>query len=147
MKINSSIRTTNPELGRTDGSNKLIAPKQFSDIMKQRDEQTTIDELKIKLQKIYEQGDRLSKNMTIRELSIYRKMLRQFLEDTLRKGIGLKETGGFDRRGRHKRYHILQEIESTLISLGEQLLETEDGRIQLLSRIGDIRGMLINLFF
>ena len=59
----------------------------------------------------------------------------------------MKETRGFDRRGRTKRYKLLDEIDSALVSMGEELLEHEEGRLEAASKIGDIRGILINLFF
>lgn len=99
------------------------------------------------LQDIHRQGDRLAKKMTVRELMLYRQMVKQFLEDTIRRGVGLKEVRGFDRRGRVKRYKLLDEIDATLVSMAEDLLDTEEGRIELLNKIGEIRGILINLMF
>ncbi len=100
-----------------------------------------------KLQDIQKQGDRLAKLMTVRELKLYRQMVKQFLEDTIRRGVGLKEVRGFDRRGRVKRYKLLDEVDETLVSMAEELLDSEQGRIDLLNKIGEIRGILINLFF
>jgi uncharacterized protein YaaR (DUF327 family) len=62
-------------------------------------------------------------------------------------GIGLKDTKGWDRRGRGKRYKLLEEIDSVLVSMGDEMLEHEQGRIDMLNKIGEIRGLLINLFF
>jgi uncharacterized protein YaaR (DUF327 family) len=69
------------------------------------------------------------------------------LEDTVRKGIGLKETRGWDRRGRTKRYQILEDIDKMLVSMADELLSTETGRIELLGKMGEIRGLLINLAY
>jgi len=68
-----------------------------------------------------------------------------FLEDTVRRGIGIKETRGWDRRGRGKKYKLLDEIDQHLVSLAEELLSHEQGRIEILHRVGEIRGLLINL--
>ncbi|MNE66321.1 hypothetical protein D3C80_1618630 [compost metagenome] len=59
----------------------------------------------------------------------------------------LKEVRGFDRRGRMKRYKLLEEIDETLVSMAEDLLDSEQGRIDLLNKIGEIRGLLINLLY
>lgn len=85
--------------------------------------------------------------MTVRELKLYRMMVKGFLEDTLKRGIALKETKGWDRRGRGKRYKILEEVDSMLVAMGEELLGSEEGRLELLQRVGEIRGLLINLVF
>ncbi|MNI01627.1 hypothetical protein D3C73_544760 [compost metagenome] len=106
-----------------------------------------MDELNQKIKDIQQQGDRLAKSMTVRELAIYRNMIKKFLEETARRGVTLKETKGWDRRGRGKRYKLLEEIDAALLNLADDLLESEQGRIDLLGRVGEIRGLLINLSF
>ncbi len=93
------------------------------------------------------QGDRLARSMTVRELKAYRMMVKRFLEDTVRRGVGIKESRGWDRRGRGKRYKLLDEVDAALLAMADELLETEQGKIELLQKIGEIRGMLINLVF
>lgn len=130
-----------------EATNKQIQPRSFADVMVQQDADRTQEQLQLKLQDIHRQGDRLARVMTVRELKIYRQMIKQFLEDTIRRGVVLKEVKGFDRRGRIKRYKLLDEIDATLVSMAEDLLDSEQGRIDLLNRIGEIRGLLINLLF
>lgn len=115
--------------------------------MHQSDEQRSNEELQRKLEDIRMQGDRLARSMTVRELKLYRNMVKSFLEDTVRRGVGLKETRGWDRRGRSKRYKLLEEVDEMLVSMGEELLQTEEGRIDLLNKVGEIRGILINFVF
>ncbi|MFB9324385.1 YaaR family protein [Paenibacillus aurantiacus] len=147
MKINPGMRPLGAERARTDLGSKPLQPKAFSDIMQHQDEQRSMEQLQQKLQDIHNQGERLARSMTVRELTVFRNMVKKFLEDTVRRGVGLKETKGFDRRGRTKRYKILDEVDGVLVTMGDELLVTEEGRIDLLHKIGDIRGLLINLFF
>lgn len=147
MKINPGWRPLGQDRTRPDLGTKPVAPKNFADVMNFQDEQRTIEELQVKLQDIHNQGERLTRSMTVRELRLYRQMVKQFLEDTVRRGVGMKETRGFDRRGRTKRYKLLEELDTNLIQMGEELLESEEGRLELLQKVGDIRGILINLFF
>jgi uncharacterized protein YaaR (DUF327 family) len=85
--------------------------------------------------------------MTVRELRQYKLLVKQFLEETARRGVNLKDTKGWDRRGRAKRYKILEEIDTELLNLADDMLASEQGRIDLLQKVGEIRGMLINLLF
>lgn len=124
-----------------------MAPRNFSDIMQQQDEKFTQEQLSKMVQQITLQGDRLSRAMTVRELLQYKLLIRQFLEETARRGVNLRDTKGWDRRGRSKRYKLLEEIDQELLSLADELLENEQGRIEILHKIGEIRGMLINLLF
>jgi uncharacterized protein YaaR (DUF327 family) len=148
LKINPGIRSFGNEPLRNDGGTGASASsKPFSGFMKEEREVATQDELVRRMDRIAQQGERLARSMTIRELREYKLLVQRFLEDTVRKGVGLKETRGWDRRGRSKRYQLLDEIDEMLVSMADELLQTENGRIELLGKMGEIRGLLINLFF
>ncbi len=147
MKIDQGFRPLGQNRASNDASAKQVQPRSFADVMVQQDADRTQEQLQQKLQDIHRQGDRLAKVMTVRELKLYRQMIKQFLEDTIRRGVVLKEVKGFDRRGRIKRYKLLDEIDTTLVLMAEDLLDSEQGRIDLLNKIGEIRGLLINLLF
>lgn len=147
MKIQPGFYPVGKTLQRGESANRPAQSQGFGDLMQQQDEQRTHEELQRKLEDIRLQGDRLSRSMTVRELVLYRQLVKGFLEDTVRRGIALKETKGWDRRGRGKRYKLLEEVDSMLVSMGEELLQNEEGRIDLLNKVGEIRGILINLVF
>jgi uncharacterized protein YaaR (DUF327 family) len=147
LKINPGYRPLKSELSTTEADRRPVQQKNFTDVFQQQSEQKTIDELNRQIKDIQQQGDRLSKSMTVRELAIYRNMIKRFLEETARRGVILKETKGWDRRGRGKRYKLLDEIDAALLNMADDLLDSEQGRIDLLGRVGEIRGMLINLSF
>lgn len=144
MKINPGYRPLKSELSATDAERRPVEHKNFNDVFQQHSQQKTIDELNRQIKDIQQQGDRLSKSMTVRELAIYRNMIKRFLEETARRGVILKETKGWDRRGRGKRYKLLEEIDAALLNMADDLLDSEQGRIDLLGRVGEIRGLLIN---
>ncbi len=147
MKIQTNFYPVNKTLQRGETPARPTQAQNFGDLMQQQEEQRTHEELQRKLEDIRLQGDRLTRSMTIRELVLYRQMVKGFLEDTVRRGIALKETKGWDRRGRGKRYKLLEEVDSMLVGMGEELLQSEEGRIDLLQKVGEIRGILINLVF
>lgn len=147
MKIQPGLFPTNKTVQRGEQPARPAPASSFADLMREQEERRTHEELKRKIEEIKAQGERLARSMTVRELLVYREMVRSFLNDTLRRGIGLKETRGWDRRGRGRRYKLLQEVDAILVSLGEELLRTEEGRMELLRKVGEIRGLLINLAF
>lgn len=147
MKIDQGFRPLGQNRANNDTGTKQVQSRGFADVLVQQDAIRTQEQLQQKLQDIHRQGDRLAKIMTVRELKLYRQMIKQFLEDTVRRGVVLKEVKGFDRRGRIKRYKLLDEIDETLVAMAEELLDSEQGRIDLLNKIGEIRGLLINLLF
>jgi len=147
MKIQPGLYPVGKTIQRGELPARPAQSQSFGDMMQQQDEQRTHEELQRKLEDIRMQGDRLTRSMTIRELVLYRQMVKAFLEDTVRRGIALKETRGWDRRGRGKRYKLLEEIDAMLVGMGEELLQSEEGRIDLLQKVGEIRGLLINIAF
>ncbi|GLI10231.1 MULTISPECIES: YaaR family protein [Paenibacillus] len=148
MKINPGWRPFGNEVVRSENtSSQQLQKMSFSDTMQQHEERATREQLQRILQQIDLQGQRLAKSMTVRELRQYKLLVKQFLEETARRGVQLRDTRGWDRRGRTKRYKLLEEIDAELLGLADELVESEQGRIELLQKIGEIRGMLINLFF
>lgn len=122
-------------------------PKSFSDTLLQQDEKANLEQLNRMLSQIQLQGERLAKSMTVRELRLYKHLVKQFLEETVRRGVVIKDTKGWDRRGRGKRYKLLDEIDRHLLEMADEMLLSEQGKIDLLVKVGEIRGLLINLFF
>jgi uncharacterized protein YaaR (DUF327 family) len=148
MKIQSNIGNFGQNIQRGEATpQQQVQNKSFSDTMQQHDEQTSKDQLNRMMQQIDIQSGRLAKSMTVRELRAYKLLIKQFLEETVRRGVSLRDTKGWDRRGRGKRYKLLEEVDVKLLEMGEELLEHEQGRIDLLDKIGEIRGMLLNVYF
>jgi uncharacterized protein YaaR (DUF327 family) len=147
LKINPGYRPLKSGLGVTDNAARPVQAKNFSDAMNYHGEKATQQELDRRFKEIQTQGDRLARSMTIRELKAYRLLVKKFLEDTVRPGITIKESRGWDRRGRSKRYKLLDEVDAALLEMADELLNSEQGKIDLLQKIGEIRGLLINLSF
>ncbi|MFD0962151.1 YaaR family protein [Paenibacillus chungangensis] len=147
MRVDQGFRPLGQNRTNNDTLMKSTSSMGFAEVMMQKDTERTQEELQQKFLDLQRQGERLGRHMTVRELKLYREMVKRFLEDTLRRGVGLKEVRGFDRRGRVKRYKLLDEIDAILISMAEDMLHTEEGRIDLLNKMGEIRGILINYLF
>ncbi|OWA33169.1 hypothetical protein B9G55_22910 [Saccharibacillus sp. O16] len=147
MKINPGFRPLNNTPVTPDTGARPVEQRSFSDAIRHQEAKATQDELGRRMEEINRQGDRLARSMTVRELKSYRTMVKRFLEDTVRRGVGMKDTKGWDRLGRTKRYKLLDEIDGQLLSMADDLLNSEEGRLDLLNRIGEIRGLLINLLF
>lgn len=148
MKIEPHTPTFGRKISRGDAAPQHTGmPRSFSDTMSQQEERHSQEQLKRMLDQIHLQGSRLAKSMTVRELRAYKLLVKQFLEETVKRGVKLKETRGWDRRGRTKRYKLLEEVDALLMSMGEEMLQNEQGRIELLDKVGEIRGLLLNVYF
>lgn len=147
MKINPGYPPLKSNPIVSDSPNRVVQQRNFSDVLQNNNAQATHDDIQRQFKEIQMQGDRLAKSMTLRELKAYQMLVKRFLEDTVRRGVKVKETQSFDRRGRGKKYKLLDEVDSMLMNMAEELLQSEEGRIELLQRMGEIRGMLINFLY
>lgn len=95
---------------------------------------------------ITEQGKRLSRTPTYRELKAYRELVRQFVRETVQNAFMLQNRTGWDRRGRQKVYTLVQQIDTALAELAELVKEGQENQLEILAKLDVIRGMLVDLY-
>lgn len=98
------------------------------------------------VQDIVKQGDVLAKKIDIRELKVYKKLISEFLDLALGNSRKFSKRNILDRRGRHKVFAIVKNINAELDLLTQEVLEGEKDNIRLLQRLADIRGLILDLF-
>ena len=95
---------------------------------------------------IIKQGENLSKRIDVRELKIYRKLISEFLDTAIGNSRKFSKQSLLDRRGRHKVYAIIKNINTELELLTQDVINGEKDNISLLQRLDDIRGLILDLF-
>jgi uncharacterized protein YaaR (DUF327 family) len=118
----------------------------FAELVTQSKTKLQQDALHQLYQDIEEQGEQLAHRMTVENLREYKKLVKRFLQEAVQYGLELKNTNGFNRRGRPRHYKIVEEIDRKLVELTNQILQEEKNQLEILSLVGDIKGMLVNLY-
>lgn len=95
---------------------------------------------------ITEQGKRLSRTPTYRELKKYRELIRQFVREAVQNTYVLQNRTGWDRRGRQKIYTLVKKIDVALAELTELVKDGQDNQLEILAKLDVIRGMLVDLY-
>jgi len=72
--------------------------------------------------------------------------VKTFLQDTVYNGLDLKRSSSFSLDGQHSMLQIVEEVDAKLIELTEQVMGQEKKTVDLLDLIGEIKGLLINLY-
>jgi len=98
------------------------------------------------VEEITAQGDRISKKMDITDMKKYRTLIKSFLNEVLSRSHEFARENFLDRRGRHRVYGIIRKIDDTLDALAAELVKDEKDHISILGRIGEIRGLLLDIF-
>jgi uncharacterized protein YaaR (DUF327 family) len=94
---------------------------------------------------IEEQGERLAEHIDISELKVYKRLVSEFLNQAVRSSSRFIKESFLDRRGRHRVYAIIKSINENLDKLTQEVLKSERNRIEILGRIEDIRGLILDL--
>ena len=92
------------------------------------------------------QGTRIAEHMDIRDLKRYRGLVREFLEEVVYRSHKFSRENFLDRRGRHRVYGIIKLIDENLDELAGELVEDEKDHLSILSKIGEIQGLLLDIF-
>lgn len=107
------------------------------------------NELKEKLsglmKDIEEQGNKIAKHMDIRDMKRYRNLVKEFMNEVAANSHEFSRENFLDRRGRHRVYGIIKEVDKSLDELAEELLKDEKDNLAILGKIDDIRGMLLDI--
>ena len=105
--------------------------------------QARVEEL---MKDITTQGTRIAEHMDIRDLKRYRGLVREFLEEVVYRSHKFSRENFLDRRGRHRVYGIIKLIDENLDALASELVEDEKDHLSILNRIGEIQGLLLDIF-
>ena len=101
-----------------------------------------MDEL---LSDITAQGNRLAEHMDIRDMKKYRGLIKDFLKEVVYRSHRFSRENFLDRRGRHRVYGIIRLIDKNLDELAGELVADEKDHISILDRIGEIKGLLLDI--
>lgn len=136
-QINQTTETSKVTQG--DGSFKFTLSSAITDAQLQ----AKIDALMLD---ITAQGERISRHMDIRDLKKYRGLIKDFLNEVVYRSHKFSRENFLDRRGRHRVYGIIRKIDETLDQLAEELMLDEKDHLAILSRIGEIEGLILDIF-
>ncbi|MDP4182307.1 MAG: YaaR family protein [Bacillota bacterium] len=103
------------------------------------------EHVKDMVDKIIEQGEKLSNKVDIRELKVYKKMISEFLDEVVANSHKFSKQSFLDRRGRYKVYAVIKKINQELDLITKDILNDEKDNIQVLQRIDDIRGLILDI--
>ena len=98
------------------------------------------------LKDITKQGELIAKHMDIRDMKKYRAQIKEFLNEVVNRSHKFSRENFLDRRGRHRVYGLIRKVDSNLDELAQELCEEEQDHIKILSKIGEITGLLLDIF-
>ena len=98
------------------------------------------------MEEITRQGDKLAKHRDIKDMKRYRALIKDFLNEVVNRSHAFSRENFLDRKGRHRVYGIIRLIDENLDQLAQELVKDEQDNLAILSKIGEIRGLLLDIF-
>ena len=142
IKVNSTSPVTQiPDTITTetgDGSFKFTLASAITDA----ELQAKVDSL---LSNITFQGNRIAQHMDIRDMKKYRELIREFMNEVVYRSHKFSRENFLDRKGRHRVYGIIKLVDENLDLLAAELLKAEKDHLLILSKIDEIRGLLLDI--
>lgn len=128
-----------PQVQEADGTFKFT-------LVSRIEEQDLQNALSHMMEEITRQGDKLAKHRDIKDMKRYRALIKDFMNEIVNRSHAFARENFLDRKGRHRVYGIIRLIDQNLDELAQELVKDEQDNLAILSKIGEIRGLLLDIF-
>lgn len=145
VKINKDIRSQLDarKLKKTTTKKSSLS---FDAMVMSQSEKLQVEQLEQLIEEIADQGERLARYRTIRELAKFKRYVKEFLREAVQYGLDITHSHTFQMNHNSRRLSLVKQIDEKLIELTDVIVEQERRSIDLLNMIGEIKGMLVNLY-
>ena len=143
MKVNQLLSPAPVEkqtqVNQSDGTFKFTLASHIEEADLQARLNTLMEEITM-------QGDKLAKKRDIRDMKKYRGLIKDFMNEIVNRSHQFSRENFLDRRGRHRVYGIIRMVDQTLDELAQELVKDEKDNLAILAKIGEIIGLLLDIF-
>jgi hypothetical protein len=88
----------------------------------------------------------LDHDLTVDNLNEYKEAVKSFLSYYTTNELKMENTYARDKRGYEQKLQVIKSVDSRLNDLTENMLETHQGHLETLKSIGEIQGLIVNIF-
>lgn len=120
--------------------------KNFEQIVQTQSHKIKQKELEKLVDDITEQGKKIARFRSFRDLAKFKRMIKEFLTETVYNGLELNELRSFNTGSFSHKLTTVKELDEKLVSLTDDIMDQEKKTVDLLGVIGEIEGLLINLY-
>lgn len=142
IKVNQINQVAQPEAAapvrEADGNFKFT-------LVSHVEEQELQARLSTLMEEITMQGDKLAKKRDIRDMKKYRGLIKDFMNEIINRSHSFSRENFLDRKGRHRVYGIIRLVDENLDELAQELMKDEQDHLAILAKIGEIRGLLLDI--
>lgn len=97
------------------------------------------------LDQIYEIGEKVKENASFEEVKKYKAAVRSFMQRVVRYGLELEERTSSPNIIRQKKFTLIKVIDKKLEQLASGVLSNQRDTLEILGKIDEINGLLVDL--
>lgn len=144
LKINQMTQTA--QTGEQVRENQPADDNFRFTLMSRLEDEGLSERLNLMFQDITMQGNKIARHADIRDMKKYRALIKDFMNEIANRSHKFSRENFLDRRGRHRVYGIIRRIDEALDALAEELMKDEKDNLEILSKVDEIRGMILDIF-
>ena len=103
------------------------------------------ERLSAMMEEITMQGKKLGKHVDVRDMKHYRRLIKDFMNEIVNRSHKFSRENFLDRRGRHRVYGMIKRVDAVLDELAGELIKEEKDSLTILSKVDEIRGLLLDI--
>ena len=81
----------------------------------------------------------------LEDMKYYRSLIQEFMNEIVTRSHKFTRENFLDRRGRHRVYGMIKLVDENLDLLAAELMKDEKDHLLILSKIDEIRGLLLDI--
>jgi uncharacterized protein len=115
-------------------------------LVQKQEHKLQLGQLQQLMKEVESAGERLARSRTFKDMAKFKTLVKQFVKETVSFGMELKHSHSWNQYGEGRSLRLVETIDEKLVDLTEELMKNKDEQIDILGRIGEIKGLLINLY-
>ncbi len=143
IKVNQVVQPT-----QVNDTNQTNAPTDDAfrfTLMSAIEEEGLQERLGLMYEDITMQGNKITKHMDVKDMKRYRTLIKEFMNEIVNRSHKFSRENFLDRKGRHRVYGIIRRVDETLDELAQELMKDEKDHLAILAKVGEIRGLLLDI--
>ncbi|MCL2151641.1 MAG: YaaR family protein [Oscillospiraceae bacterium] len=149
VKVSSNVKRAESSWFSGRGTNeqgiKAVEPTTFRRALTDLSKEMYAARIQEMKKAIDEQGERLTDRVDVKEYQKYRRLIQEFIGEIVSNGYSFRREDAYASRGRHRYIATVRVIDDKLHKLGREVMKDHADRIEILNRVDDIRGLLMDL--
>nr|WP_255688897.1 YaaR family protein [Pontibacillus sp. HN14] len=95
---------------------------------------------------ITKQGEKVARFRSFKDLARYKRLVKSFVQEAVQYGMNLNQSHSWNMDGQSRKLTLVKSVDDKLTELTDEVMNQEKKSIDVLGIIGEIKGLLVNLY-